>query len=983
MLTLLLVTASLGILHMVWAHSGDAIQSNWTTKVPMIDGSIEDVEWSDANAITVSMKHTFGSQIISTTVYAKNDHSNLYLAFATPSPQFKKGDILGLFFDEGSGGGDHDGMLTLGAEDFKELSVDEYYFDAYYYGDGGWSADGLIDGTAIARHHADHYEWEWQIPLNSGDIEHDINAQPGDTLGICIQYGAYGISGFYTWPHDTHPFTDATKYGDLILAIAEPRTWTVDDDGPADFQTIQEAINAANPGDTILVASGTYSENVKVYKSLNIMGKGPSSTVLNALDSSDDSFLVTSDFANISGFTVQGAVQPWRAGIRLRNVDSCNISNNEVIGNSFGIYLMSSPINEISNNHIKFNELFGIALWDSNNNTLILNNVSSSIYGIRLDLSSSNTIVNNKLDTNSIGIHLISSHNNKITDNDASDNSYCGIALEWSDNNSLVANNASSNSMDGIILTDSNNNVVEENIVSHNNLDFWNSIGVSIVGSSDNTIRHNTISANMYGILLLESSGNIVLENDLVTNLNHAIRTERADGNSIYHNNFIDNLGQVYNWEQQSMNVWDDGYPSGGNYWSDYTGVDANGDGLGDTPYIIDADNQDRYPLMDPWVERTVGVKVGDWAKYKYELTWSSTDPNEQPPQDLVDLITNLEWYGIFVLKVFDTTITFQTMMHFMNGTETKTLWVVDIDNGSGNGTYLQNFIAANLSKGHRLCTPAPGQFVWCGWQIEETILRQYVGVVRETNHLNVTNWSFIGRYPPLEFYSIDDFYWDRATGIISEYAHQQNFEREGYVTSLSLIMKIVDTNLWKTPMLSTAIDINPDTLNLRSMGRWITAFIELPKGYSVSDIDVSSIMLNNTVQVDIGAPITIGDYDNDTIPDLMVKFNRAELIRYIYDVQKIKYGNVTLTIIGKLQDGTLFEANDTIMVMLRGDVNNDRVIDILDLALIARALGTNPTFQQGTKWNQWNPNADLNLDNKVDINDLFISGSNYGATIP
>jgi len=61
----------------------------------------------------------------------------------------------------------------------------------------------------------------------------------------------------------------------------------------------------------------------------------------------------------------------------------------------------------------------------------------------------------------------------------------------------------------------------------------------------------------------------------------------------------VDNTNQVY--MEGSANIWDDGYPSGGNYWSDYSGVDVNGDGIGDTPYIIDADNQDRYPLMHSW----------------------------------------------------------------------------------------------------------------------------------------------------------------------------------------------------------------------------------------------------------------------------------------------------------------------------------------------------------------------------------------------
>jgi len=79
--------------------------------------------------------------------------------------------------------------------------------------------------------------------------------------------------------------------------------------------------------------------------------------------------------------------------------------------------------------------------------------------------------------------------------------------------------------------------------------------------------------------------------------------------NSIFHNNFINDAQQVISID--SVNVWDDGYPSGGNYWSDYSGIDEkNGpnqdqpgsDGIGDAPYIIEVDNRDRYPLMIPWV---------------------------------------------------------------------------------------------------------------------------------------------------------------------------------------------------------------------------------------------------------------------------------------------------------------------------------------------------------------------------------------------
>ena len=114
-------------------------------------------------------------------------------------------------------------------------------------------------------------------------------------------------------------------------------------------------------------------------------------------------------------------------------------------------------------------------------------------------------------------------------------------------------------------------------------------------------------------------------------------------------------------------------------------------------------------------------------------------------------------------------------------------------------------------------------------------------------------------------------------------------------------------------PTIEAAIDIDPDTLNLNSKGKWITCYIELPEGYNVDDIDISTLLLNDQVPAEIH-PTGIGDFDNDDIPDLMVKFDRSA-------VQEIlEVGNeVEIIAFGELTDGTPFEGSDTIRVIGKG----------------------------------------------------------------
>lgn len=118
---------------------------------------------------------------------------------------------------------------------------------------------------------------------------------------------------------------------------------------------------------------------------------------------------------------------------------------------------------------------------------------------------------------------------------------------------------------------------------------------------------------------------------------------------------------------------------------------------------------------------------------------------------------------------------------------------------------------------------------------------------------------------------------------------------------------------------IPATVDIDPDTLNLKSKGKWITAYIELPECYDASNIDCSTIRLEGTLpsaSCDRPLESVIGDYDDDGIPDLMVKFDRQSVIDYLEDISVEDNDKVELIVTGYLMDSTPFEGRDIIRVI-------------------------------------------------------------------
>ena len=338
-------------------------------------------------------------------------------------------------------------------------------------------------------------------------------------------------------------------------------------------------------------------------------------------------------FVNCTNMTVQGLTLTNEGqGILLAFTNDSKITNNNVTNCNAGINLVSSSNNNISGNYATANSNTGIGLDGSSNNTVSGNNATANLIGgIEIDSSSNNTFSGNNATANTYGIYLGSSSNNTVSGNNATANSDYGIWLHSSSNNIVSDNNATANSQEGIYLYSSSYNTVSGNIatanslcgiylvsssnnkISGNNVTANGADGIGLNGSDNNTVSGNNVTANIHdGIDLYGSSNNTVSGNNVTANGRDGIDLYGYDSNNtVYHNNFIGNVAQAYVDSASVGNAWDGGYPSGGNYWSDYNGTDLHSgpyqnvtgsDGIGDTPYVIDANNTDHYPLMVSYV---------------------------------------------------------------------------------------------------------------------------------------------------------------------------------------------------------------------------------------------------------------------------------------------------------------------------------------------------------------------------------------------
>lgn len=384
--------------------------------------------------------------------------------------------------------------------------------------------------------------------------------------------------------------------------------------------------------------------------------------------------LVVKSFNNV---ITDNVISACEYSIDLWISGSNRLSKNQIISSNDGIYAWRSNENTIINNTISNNTGKGLYIDQSKLNNLTQNMVSQNLEGIVLAWCENNFLKENIINDNvhNFGVYgqcvenffMEIDFSNKINGNPiyylknqrdvllrASEcqASYMGLincagvkieGLNLTSNGQgiLIAYTADTSlenlrvqdNDEGLVLIGSHGITIKKSLIKDNNfgivmrncssvaivnnkfdsvLDF----GIKMQNSTYNLIRGNTVKDSLGGVSLEFSGGNIVSENNFEDNFVGISIEGLSEFNKIYHNNFIKNTFQAYVWF--SINVWDNGYPSGGNYWSDYKCIDrfsgvnqsiAGGDGIADKLYVIDDKNMDRYPLMFEW-RKTLSVDV-------------------------------------------------------------------------------------------------------------------------------------------------------------------------------------------------------------------------------------------------------------------------------------------------------------------------------------------------------------------------------------
>ena len=355
--------------------------------------------------------------------------------------------------------------------------------------------------------------------------------------------------------------------GAAVFALAPGQTTRAD---VGNETTISELIEAAEPGDTIRVPAGTYTEQVRIDRPLTLIADGK---VIIDGGGVGDVVVIAAPDVTFDGFIVQNtarAVSQEPTGIRVGG-DNATVRNNTLRDTLYGIVLQYSNGHHVHDNHVTSITDFpverrghAIYLYYSSDNVIEDNFATMAKDGIFVGFGHRNSISNNHMTDLRYGIHYMYSEDNVFTDN-VFRNSIAGAALMYSEGLTLTGNefsyNTSRASGYGLLIKEADDLVIVGNKIHHNRL------GMTLESVPRSPHATALIADNLIGF---NQTGASFFSNTRIT----------FTGNT-----FIGNLRQVEGRGDHIIagNEW--ALDGRGNYWDTYQGYDASGDGIGDRPY--------------------------------------------------------------------------------------------------------------------------------------------------------------------------------------------------------------------------------------------------------------------------------------------------------------------------------------------------------------------------------------------------------------
>jgi nitrous oxidase accessory protein len=340
--------------------------------------------------------------------------------------------------------------------------------------------------------------------------------------------------------------------------------------------SIQNAIENADTGDTIFVKNGVYNENIFINKTITLKGEDKYNTIIDGRGTGNVVKIIAYG-VKLSDFTIKNCGE----GNGKYNANICVLSSDNTISN-----------NIITDEKLNVNWGFaGIYIHyflepDKTGNMIEGNDISKTYIGIFIHRSRSNTFTNNKIH-DTFGINIIDwkygeGHNifefNKVYNSPNS-----GFHIQT--NNNIIRNNeiydngkkSNQNDIDGVdgIIIHADKNLIEGNNISNNfgeGISFQDRWGKYPV-IKNNVIRNNNIFGNNKCGIKLDGTENQVIKNNIYANKYNIYLLDESKNNTIHHNNFYDAVeknikGETVFLPYCDYNIWDDG--TDGNYWDDY-----------------------------------------------------------------------------------------------------------------------------------------------------------------------------------------------------------------------------------------------------------------------------------------------------------------------------------------------------------------------------------------------------------------------------